>query len=116
MKKLLIVTTLLSSFALAAFAADPPKTEEVIVTISQANVCYKATVSESQGRGRIVQAISAQVPCGDKPAAILPVLEGEKSGQKCNYTVGKFLNYSPRHPINIEHKLKLVTRCPTDEK
>lgn len=116
MKKLLIITALLSSFGLAAFAADTPKTEEVLVTISQANVCYKASVIESRNNGQVIQAISGQVPCNDKPAVVLPVVKIDKTGEMCNYVVGKYPNFRRLHQFNNAHNFSLVTRCPTDQK
>ncbi len=115
MKKFILVVVF-SSFGLVAFAADTPKVEEMLVTISQANVCYKASGIESKERGLLIQGISVQVPCNDKPAVALPVVKMEKVDQKCGYVVGKFPNYSPMHQFNNHFNFTLIARCPTDEK
>jgi hypothetical protein len=113
--KKLFLASLLSLFGVAAFAADE-KTEEILVTISPANTCYKAMVLHTKERGQLVQSISAQVPCNDKPATLLPVLKMEKVGEKCGYTVGKFPGFARTHQLNGQFNFSLVARCPTDEK
>jgi hypothetical protein len=99
-----------------AWAKEPIKTEEVLVTITPANVCYKADVVVGTPNGDVLQGISSQVPCGDKPARVLPLLAFKKEGEQCTYFLGKALQRSRGHYANNMHHFQLIARCPTGQK
>jgi hypothetical protein len=107
---------LLSLLGFVAFAADDQQMEEILVTVAPANICYKALVLNIKGRGIFVQSISVQVLCHDKPAKILPLLQIQKVGETCGYTVGKFINLVSTHPLNQQHKFNVLGRCTTTDK
>jgi hypothetical protein len=118
--KQLIVLGFLASMVVPAFA-DPPKTEEVLVTIPHANVCYKANVLRqvrAQNR-EVIDSISSQVPCDGKPAKLLTItkITKGKEGDKCGYTVIRTLGASGNpHESNTHLFFYVIARCPTDQK
>lgn len=98
----------------SAFAADPPKAEEALVTISQANVCYKAKI-ERGGLfflGEVITRISPEVPCHGT-AIVLSVWSMKKNdGNNCTYHIGKDIGENAKY----NRHFPVTARCPTDQK